>query len=96
MPFFRRYSTRGSPSFSRACTSAPIARGCAFTVEPGLYFPVDDEDVPKGLRGVGVRIEDNLAVDPETGALEVLSANLPKRRDEQEALLGTLRARASG
>ena len=52
--------------------------------------------MPKGLRGVGVRIEDNLAVDPETGALEVLSANLPKRRDEQEALLGTLRARASG
>ena len=26
VPFFRRYSTRGSPSFSRACTSAPIAR----------------------------------------------------------------------
>ena len=85
--------THDTPSVS---TSAPIARGCAFTVEPGLYFPVDDEDVPKGLRGVGVRIEDNLAVDPETGALEVLSANLPKRRDEQEALLGTLRARASG
>ena len=57
----------------------------------GLYFPADDEDVPRGLRGVGVRIEDNLAVDPETGAVEVLSANLPTRRDEQEALLGNLR-----
>ena len=80
--------THDTPSVS---TSTPIARGCAFTVEPGLYFPVDDEDVPKGLRGVGVRIEDNLAVDPETGAVEVLSRNLPTRRDEQEALLEKLR-----
>ena len=80
--------THDTPSVS---VSTPIARGCAFTVEPGLYFPADDEDVPRGLRGVGVRIEDNLAVDPETGAVEVLSANLPTRRDEQEALLGNLR-----
>jgi len=40
---------------------------------------------------VGVRIEDNLAVDPETGEVNVLSANLPVGREEQDALLGKLR-----
>lgn len=80
--------THDTPSVS---TSTPLAPGCAFTVEPGLYFPADDDAVPKGLRGVGVRIEDNLAVDPETGEVNVLSANLPVGREEQDALLGKLR-----
>jgi Xaa-Pro aminopeptidase len=32
----------------------------ALTVEPGLYFPIDEETIPAEFRGIGVRIEDDL------------------------------------
>jgi len=32
------------------------------TVEPGLYFQLDDLTVPKQYRGIGVRIEDDVLV----------------------------------
>jgi Xaa-Pro aminopeptidase len=80
--------THDTPSVS---TSTPIAPGTAFTIEPGLYFPADDLDVPRGLRGIGVRIEDTLAIDPLTARAEVLSAELPVDRKEQEELVRKLR-----
>src|SRR5690606_12277138 len=50
------------------------------TVEPGLYFQADDELVPEELRGIGVRIEDDVLV---TDAEAVnLSAGLPRAPDE--------------
>ncbi|SDI17144.1 Xaa-Pro aminopeptidase [Actinokineospora alba] len=52
-----------------------LAPGMALTVEPGLYFHPNDLTVPAELRGIGVRIEDDLLVT-ETGA-EILSAALP-------------------
>ncbi|MFI7421307.1 aminopeptidase P family protein [Nonomuraea sp. NPDC049684] len=54
---------------------AVMAPGMALTVEPGLYFHPHDLTVPPELRGVGVRIEDDLVVT-EQGA-DVLSAALP-------------------
>ena len=36
--------------------------GVTFTVEPGLYIDRDAEDAPAALRGIGVRIEDTVAV----------------------------------
>ncbi|MFG6195246.1 aminopeptidase P family protein [Nonomuraea sp. JJY05] len=54
---------------------AAMAPGMVLTVEPGLYFHAHDRTVPPELRGVGVRIEDDLLVTP-TGA-EVLSDALP-------------------
>lgn len=63
----------------------PLRAGFVLTVEPGLYFPVTDE-VPAGLRGVGIRVEDDVLVT--AGAPEVLSAGAPKRVAELEALVG--------
>lgn len=52
-----------------------LTPGMALTVEPGLYFHAHDTTVPPELRGIGVRIEDDILVT-ETGS-EVLSDELP-------------------
>ena len=39
--------------------------GQVLTVEPGLYFRPDDLRVPEELRGIGIRIEDDLVVTGE-------------------------------
>ncbi|MGW5054979.1 aminopeptidase P family protein [Actinokineospora sp. NPDC004072] len=54
---------------------AELAPGMVLTVEPGLYFHPDDLTVPPELRGIGVRIEDDLVVTDT--AAEILSAALP-------------------
>ncbi len=54
--------------------------GMVLTVEPGLYFAADDRSVAKELRGIGVRIEDDVLVTD--GAPEVLTAACPKERRE--------------
>ncbi|QFY10621.1 M24 family metallopeptidase [Nonomuraea phyllanthi] len=54
---------------------AVMEPGMVLTVEPGLYFHAHDRTVPPELRGLGVRIEDDLLVT-ESGA-EVLSDALP-------------------
>lgn len=72
-------------------TTTPIKPGCALTVEPGLYLPSDDLDVPKSMRGIGVRIEDDVAVTPDKGKLEILSRGLPTGRCEVEEFVRQLR-----
>jgi len=57
--------------------------GMIFTIEPGLYFQPDDLLVPEELRGIGVRIEDDVLVT-ETG-VENLSAALPRKANDVEA-----------
>ena len=71
-------------------TSNPLQPGCVFTIEPGLYFPEDDPEVPKGLRGIGVRIEDDIAVTLD-GEVEILSGDLPVERSGIESLVRELR-----
>jgi len=66
--------------------------GMIFTIEPGLYFQKDDLLVPAELRGIGVRIEDDILVT-DTG-YENLSGALPREIDQleswyAEALLGS-------
>ena len=39
-----------------------LRAGMVLTVEPGLYFQPDDATVPERYRGIGVRIEDDVAV----------------------------------
>jgi Xaa-Pro aminopeptidase len=58
------------------------------TVEPGLYFQLDDLTVPEKYRGIGVRIEDDVVVT-ETG-MENLSAKIPSEVDDVEAWIGDL------
>ncbi len=58
--------------------------GMVLTVEPGLYIAADRASVdPRYLR-IGVRIEDDVLVT--AGGHEVLSAAIPKRPDDIEAL----------
>ncbi len=57
--------------------------GMVFTIEPGLYFQPDDLTVPAELRGIGVRIEDDILVTAD-GA-ENLSAGIPRTADEVES-----------
>jgi Xaa-Pro aminopeptidase len=42
-----------------------IEPGMVFTIEPGLYFQDLDETVPPALRGIGVRIEDDVHCTPD-------------------------------
>jgi len=58
--------------------------GMVLTVEPGLYIGADD-DIPKGLRHIGVRIEDDVLVTRD--GHEVLSRDTPKDIGEIEALM---------
>jgi Xaa-Pro aminopeptidase len=62
-----------------------LREGMVLTVEPGLYFQPDDGTVPERFRGIGVRIEDDIAVTSE-GA-ENLSGALPSKADDVEAWL---------
>jgi Xaa-Pro aminopeptidase len=64
--------------------------GMVFTIEPGLYFRSDDLLVPEELRGIGVRIEDDVLVTED--GCENLSAMLPRRPDDVEAWMARLRA----
>lgn len=63
--------------------------GMVQTVEPGLYFQRDDLTVPEEYRGIGVRIEDDILVTADGN--ENLSAGLPRRVDEIEAWMRSLR-----
>lgn len=60
-----------------------LAEGMIFTIEPGLYLQPDDLTVPQELRGIGVRIEDNVLVTA-TGA-ENLSRDIPRTVADIEA-----------
>ena len=62
-----------------------FAAGQVLTVEPGLYFQRDDGLVPEHLRGLGVRIEDDVLVT--AGGCEVLSTALPREPAAVEAWL---------
>jgi Xaa-Pro aminopeptidase len=70
--------------YREAGAPVPLAPGMVLTVEPGLYLPADDADLPEAFRGIGVRIEDTIAITPD-GA-EVLTAGVPVEAAEVEAL----------
>ena len=61
--------------------------GMVMTVEPGLYIAPDDRKAPKRLRGIGIRIEDDVLVT-QSGC-EVLTAAAPKSIEEIESIVGS-------
>lgn len=63
----------------------PIEAGMVFTVEPGLYIPANDMTAPEELRGIGLRIEDNIVVTDR--GCEVMTAGVPKEVDDIEKLM---------
>lgn len=64
--------------------------GMLLTIEPGLYFQTDRRNTPPRLRGIAVRIEDDVLVTEE--GHEVLTVAIPKEIEEIEQLC----ARRSG
>ena len=69
------YSVDGKPR--------PLEPGMVFTIEPGLYVASDDETAPAELRGIGIRIEDDILV---TGSgHENLTRAIPRTVKDVEA-----------
>ncbi|SOC55659.1 Xaa-Pro aminopeptidase [Ornithinimicrobium cerasi] len=60
-----------------------LREGMVLTVEPGLYFKSDDLLVPEELRGIGVRIEDDVVITSD--GCRNLSRMLPRSAADVEA-----------
>ncbi|KAM9780128.1 xaa-Pro aminopeptidase 3 [Neosynchiropus ocellatus] len=69
-----------TPDLSR---SQPLQPGMSITIEPGLYITEDNGQAPERLRGLGVRIEDNVLIQ-DSGAPLILSRDVPKTVAEVE------------
>jgi Xaa-Pro aminopeptidase len=67
-----------------------LVAGHCLTVEPGIYFQPNDLTVPAELRGIGVRIEDDVLVTD--GAPVNLSEQLPRDPDEVVAWMREVQA----
>jgi Xaa-Pro aminopeptidase len=70
--------------YKRAGKWRALEPGMVLTVEPGLYIRAAP-DVPERLHNIGVRIEDDVAVNAR--GCEVLTAEAPKRIEDIEALM---------
>ncbi|GAA1218729.1 aminopeptidase P family protein [Kitasatospora nipponensis] len=65
-----------------------LEEGQVLTVEPGLYLQPDDETLPMELRGIGIRIEDDLVITADGARL--MSGALPRSVAGIEEWMGTL------
>ncbi|AQW55317.1 aminopeptidase P family protein [Streptomyces violaceusniger] len=65
-----------------------LEEGQVLTVEPGLYLQPDDTTLPPELRGIGVRIEDDLVITADGARL--MSSALPRTADAVEEWMDRL------
>jgi Xaa-Pro aminopeptidase len=65
--------------------SQRLEAGMVLTVEPGLYIPADADGAPSALRGIGIRLEDDVVVTAAGG--EVVTAGLALAADDVERLM---------
>ena len=63
----------------------PLEPGMVFSVEPGLYVSEHDDEADARFRGIGVRIEDDVAITAD--GHENLTAAIPTLPDDLEALV---------
>jgi Xaa-Pro aminopeptidase len=63
----------------------PLEPGMVFTVEPGIYVAADDEDANAEFRGIGVRIEDDIAITED--GCENLTEAIATDPEDVEALV---------
>jgi Xaa-Pro aminopeptidase len=66
-----------------AGSARPLQPGMVITIEPGLYIAAGAEAAPAELRGIGIRIEDDILVTHD--GCEVLTAAVPKQVVDVEA-----------
>ena len=59
--------------------------GMVVTIEPGIYIAPGNPNVDKKWHGIAVRIEDDIVVTKDGN--ENITAGVPKKRDEIEALM---------
>jgi Xaa-Pro aminopeptidase len=78
-----------SAARKEAYRDGEIGEGYVLTVEPGLYFQPEDDLVPEELRGIGVRIEDDVVVTAD--GHRNLSAGLPRTSTDVEAWMASQR-----
>jgi Xaa-Pro aminopeptidase len=63
--------------------SRELEPGMVLTIEPGIYIHPGEESVKECWRGVGIRIEDNVAITQD--APRILTEGLARTVDEIEA-----------
>jgi Xaa-Pro aminopeptidase len=78
-----------SSARKEAYRDGPLQQGYVLTVEPGLYFQPEDDLVPEELRGIGIRIEDDVVVTAD--GCRNLSAGLPRSSAEVETWMAAQR-----
>ena len=71
-----------NPYLDESLNDITLAEGMVFTIEPGLYFPENDQNVPEEYRGIGIRIEDDIAITKD-GYVN-LTSSIPKTIQEIE------------
>ena len=59
--------------------------GMVLTVEPGLYVAPDNTAVDERWRGIGIRIEDDVAINDD--GVEILTSDVPKTVADIESLM---------
>ncbi len=62
--------------------------GMVLTIEPGLYFQENDLTVPARYRGIGIRVEEDVAVTAR--GPRVLTAAIPRRSKDIEAWIAKI------
>jgi Xaa-Pro aminopeptidase len=68
-------------------TKGTVDTGYVLTVEPGLYFQAEDLTVPEDLRGIGIRIEDDILIT-DSGT-ENLSGAMPRDVESLQAWMSS-------
>lgn len=100
--YYRRYTLHGvshmlgldvhdcAKARSEVYRYGQLRPGMVLTVEPGLYLQPDDATVPEHLRGIGIRIEDDVLVT--SSGHENLSSALPSEATRVEQWVQELNA----